>query len=76
MQTAALAFVPQTAPARAPEALQRAEFRFASQASLERALALLRTQSWIASCSVDRTRLTLDVVLASGAARPVLRSVH
>jgi hypothetical protein len=75
MQTA-LAFVPQTAPARSSESLQRAEFRFASPAALDRALALVRTQSWIASCSVDRTRLTLDVVLASGAARPVLRTVH
>jgi hypothetical protein len=80
MQTAAeLAFVPQSGPARAPETLQRAEFRFASDAALERALELARTQSWIASCAVDRTRRTLRVVLASGAGRrtgPFVRTLH
>jgi hypothetical protein len=70
MQTAApLAYVPQTGPARAPEAAQRAEFRFASDAALERALALAASQSWIASCTVDRSRRTLSVVLSAGSVR-------
>ena len=47
---------------------QRAEFRFASDAALERALLLARDQSWIASWTVDRTERTLRVVLAAGTA--------
>ena len=80
MQTAAsIAYVPQTGPARAPEAPLRSELRFASDAALERALALARSQRWIASCTVDRSRRILHVVLASGAewpASPALRILH
>jgi len=80
MQTAtSLAYVPQTGPARAPEVPLRSELRFASDAALERALALARSQRWIAACTVDRSRRTLHVVLASGAERPVgplLRTLH
>jgi hypothetical protein len=47
---------------------QRAEFRFASDAALERALLLARDQSWIASWTVDRAERTLRVVLAAGTA--------
>jgi hypothetical protein len=45
---------------------QYAEFHFASDSALERALLLARDQSWIASCAVDRTRRTLRVELAAG----------
>jgi hypothetical protein len=45
---------------------QCAEFQFASDAALERALLLARDQSWIASCSVDRTKRTLRVELSAG----------
>lgn len=80
MQTAtSLAYAPQTGPARAPEIPLRSELRFASDAALERALALARSQRWIASCTVDRSRRTLQVVLASGAERPAgpaLRTLH
>lgn len=73
MQPAAqVAFVPQSGPARAPESLQRAAFRFSSAAALERALALVHEQSWVASWTVDRAQLTLDVVLASGAGQAPL----
>jgi hypothetical protein len=49
---------------------QFAEFQFASDSALERALLLARDQSWIASCAVDRTKRTLRVKLAAGT-RPV-----
>jgi hypothetical protein len=64
-QTAsAPAFVPRPSEGR-PAALQRAEFRFESDAALERALALAGEQSWIAGYTVDRTRRTLRVTLAA-----------
>jgi hypothetical protein len=60
-----------------PEAsrAQYAEFRFATDAALERALLLARDQSWIASWAVDRTQRTMRVELAAGArtAAPVGR---
>jgi hypothetical protein len=45
---------------------QIAEFHFASEAALERAVLLARDQSWIASCAVDRTTRTMRVQLAAG----------
>jgi hypothetical protein len=69
MQTAvALAFVPRSA--KAPVAPQLAEFRFQSDAALERALDLASGQSWIAACAVDRARRTLRVTLAAGTSQP------
>jgi hypothetical protein len=44
----------------------QAEFRFESEAALERAVALARGQSWVADCAVDRRERTLRVVLSSG----------
>ena len=64
------AFVP--GPAETwPVGPQRAEFRFESDAALERALNLAAQQSWIAGCAVDRPRRTLRVTLAAGVAAPV-----
>jgi hypothetical protein len=63
------AFVPGPAETRSV-AVQRAEFRFESDAALERALALVPEQSWIAICSVDRARRTLRVTLAPGIPQP------
>ena len=54
----------------APISARRAEFRFESDAALERALALVCDQRWIASCSVDRERRALCVVLASAETTP------
>jgi hypothetical protein len=63
-QTAsAPAFAPRPHEARPATALL-AEFRFGSDAALERALALAGEQSWIAAYTVDRTRRTLRVTLA------------
>jgi hypothetical protein len=45
---------------------QHAEFHFASDAALERAILLARDQSWIDSCTIDRTRRTMRVVLSAG----------
>jgi hypothetical protein len=71
MQTAApLAATPR--PASSPAVTTaRAEFHFESEAALERACALAREQSWIASCSVDRPRRTLRVVLCPGTSAPL-----
>lgn len=52
-----------------PAGPQRAEFRFASEEALDRALGLVREQGWIASCAVDRARRTLRVVLSAGTPR-------
>jgi hypothetical protein len=49
-----------------PVATRLAEFCFASDAALERALALAADQSWIAACTVDRARRTLRVTLCPG----------
>ena len=64
-QAPALAFVPRPSSER-PTATQLAEFRFESNAALERALALAAGQSWIASYAVDRARRILRVTLAVG----------
>ena len=52
---------------RRSDSAQYAEFRFATDAALERALLLARDQSWIASWAVDRTQRTMRVELAAGA---------
>jgi hypothetical protein len=84
MQTAqpasAPAFVPRPSEGR-PAAAQLAEFRFESDAALERALALAAAQSWIAGYTVDRVRRTLRVTLAGVPQRTARRraeatSVH
>ena len=64
---AALSVVPRSPKSRS--AAELAEFRFESDAALERALALAAEQSWIAGCSVDRARRTLRVTLSPGTAQ-------
>ena len=77
MQTAAqIPFVRETGQGPAPAAPQRAEFRFASDAALERALGLARSQSWIGNCTVDRAARTLRVVLSAGTAAAASSAPH
>ncbi len=49
---------------------RRAEFRFTTEAALERALELALAQPWIGACTVDRARRTLRVSLAAGTSAP------
>ena len=63
--------LPDARPRTTSWAPRRAEFRFTSDAALERALALLGAQPWIGACSVDRARRTLRVSLSAGTASAV-----
>jgi hypothetical protein len=51
---------------RAPWSARDAEFQFATDAALERALALALEQPWIGELAVDRRRRTLRVTLSAG----------
>jgi hypothetical protein len=59
-------------PAPAGWAPKDAEFHFATDAALDRALALALEQPWIGELTVDRRRRTLRVTLSAGtpAVRP------